>query len=162
MDNSISTASAKHLSTQSRLKTLTHKYNNHLINTSHFFKAWKNWTAEIDENVTPVAQGCQDEAQRVKAPTPWLSQFIPIPVKSGNIQLVLDMRMAYQTLKRRRVQMPTEHSCLSTCRKCKELLCLLKSRSSLGTLSTTIQICYDIFQRMVHVNTRSIFSQRDP
>ena len=39
--------------------------------------------------------------------TPWLSPLIAIPKKSGDVRLVLDMRIPNQALKRRWVQMPT-------------------------------------------------------
>ena len=49
----------------------------------------------------------QDIIEKVEGATPWLSPLIPIPLKSGDIRLVLDIRMANQALKRRRVHMPT-------------------------------------------------------
>ena len=82
---------------------------------------------EIDEKVDPVAQRArriphsmtskvneklkemleQDIIEKAEGATPWLSPLTAIPKKSGDVRLVLDMRIPNQALKRRRVQMPT-------------------------------------------------------
>ena len=82
---------------------------------------------EIDKKVEPVAQRArrishsmtskvneklkemleQDIIEKAEGATPWLSPLIAIPKKSGDVRLVLDMRIPNQALKRRRVQMPT-------------------------------------------------------
>lgn len=82
---------------------------------------------EIDESITPVAQPArriphslkskvnaklqemkeQGIIEKVEGATPWLSPMIAIPKKSGDIRLVLDMRVPNIALIRRRVQMPT-------------------------------------------------------
>ena len=82
---------------------------------------------EIDEKVEPVAQRArriphsmtskvneklkemleQDIIEKAEGATPWLSPLIAIPEKSGDVRLVLDMRIPNQALKRRWVQMPT-------------------------------------------------------
>lgn len=82
---------------------------------------------EIDENITPVVQRArriphsmkskvnaklkemleQDIIEKAEGATPWLTPLIAIPKKSGDVRLVLDMRVPNQALKRRRVQMPT-------------------------------------------------------
>ena len=82
---------------------------------------------EIDKKVEPIAQRArrishsmtsrvneklkemleQDIIEKAEGATSWLSPLIAIPKKSGDVQLVLDMRIPNQALKRRRVQMPT-------------------------------------------------------
>ncbi len=82
---------------------------------------------EVDQNITPVAQRArriphsmkskvnaklkemleEDIIEKAEGATPWLSPLIAIPKKSGDVRLVLDMRIPNQALKRRRVQMPT-------------------------------------------------------
>ena len=82
---------------------------------------------EIDETVQPVAQPARriphsmtskvndklkemrDEGiiEKVEGATPWLSPLIAIPKKTGNVRLVLDMRIPNTALIRRRVQIPT-------------------------------------------------------
>lgn len=82
---------------------------------------------EIDENISPIAQRArriphsmkskvneklkemreQDIIEEIEGATPWLSPLIAIPKKSGDIRLVLDMRIPNKALKRRRVQIPT-------------------------------------------------------
>ena len=84
-------------------------------------------TLEIDESVTPVAQAprriphnlkkkVNDKLQelresgiieKVDGATPWLSPPIAIPKKTGDVRLVLDMRLPNTALARRRVQIPT-------------------------------------------------------
>ena len=49
----------------------------------------------------------QDIIEKAEGATPWLSPLIAIPKKSGDIRLVLDMRIPNKALKRRRVQIPT-------------------------------------------------------
>lgn len=89
-------------------------------------------TLEIDPTVTPVAQPTRkiphsmkskvnkklqemkDEGiiEKVEGATPWLSPLIAIPKKSGDIRLVLDMRVPNTALVRRRVQIPTVNEIL--------------------------------------------------
>ena len=87
---------------------------------------------DIDPTVTPVAQPSRkiphslkskvnkklaemrDEGiiEKVKGATPWLSPLIAIPKKSGDLRLVLDMRVPNTALLRRRVQIPTVNEIL--------------------------------------------------
>ena len=87
---------------------------------------------EIDPTVTPVAQPSRkiphsmkskvnkklaemrDEGiiEKVVGATPWLSPLIAIPKKSGDLRLVLDMRVPNTALVRRRVQIPTVNEIL--------------------------------------------------
>ena len=77
--------------------------------------------SEVDPTVSPVAQHSrrllhsmrkkvneklhemeeQSIIEKVKGVTPWLSPLIPIPKESEDLQLVLDMRVPNQALKRR-------------------------------------------------------------
>ncbi|CAB4042544.1 Hypothetical predicted protein, partial [Paramuricea clavata] len=45
--------------------------------------------------------------EKVEGATPWLSPLIAIPKKTGDVRLVLDMRVPNTALIRRRVQIPT-------------------------------------------------------
>ena len=87
---------------------------------------------EIDPTIAPVAQPgrkiphsmkskvnkklaeMRDEGiiEKVVGATPWLSPLIAIPKKSGNLRLVLDMRVPNTALVRRRVQIPTVNEIL--------------------------------------------------
>ncbi|CAB3985042.1 Transposon Tf2-9 poly, partial [Paramuricea clavata] len=87
---------------------------------------------EIDPTVTPVAQTnrkiphsmktkvnkklqeMREEGiiEKVEGATPWLSPLIAIPKKSGDLRLVLDMRIPNTALARRRVQIPTVNEIL--------------------------------------------------
>ena len=49
----------------------------------------------------------QDIVEKAEGAPPWLSPLIAVPKKSGDVRLVLDMRIPNQALKRRCVQMPT-------------------------------------------------------
>ena len=84
-------------------------------------------TLQIDKSITPVAQAprriphhlkkkVNDKLQemresgiieRADGATPWLSPLIAIPKKTGDVRLVLDMRVPNVALARRRVQIPT-------------------------------------------------------
>ena len=50
--------------------------------------------------------------EKVEGATPWLSPLIAIPKKSGDLRLVLDMRVPNTALLRRRVQIPTVNEIL--------------------------------------------------
>lgn len=50
--------------------------------------------------------------EKVEGATPWLSPLIAIPKKTGDIRLVLDMRIPNTALVRRRVQIPTVNEIL--------------------------------------------------
>ncbi|CAB3999686.1 PREDICTED: uncharacterized protein K02A2.6-like [Paramuricea clavata] len=50
--------------------------------------------------------------EKVEGATPWLSPLIAIPKKSGDLRLVLDMRIPNTALVRRRVQIPTVNEIL--------------------------------------------------
>ena len=50
--------------------------------------------------------------EKVVGATPWLSPLIAIPKKSGDLRLVLDMRVPKKALVRRRVQIPTVNEIL--------------------------------------------------
>ena len=50
--------------------------------------------------------------EKVVGATPWLSQLIAIPKKSGDLRLVLDMRVPNTALVRRRIQIPTVNEIL--------------------------------------------------
>jgi hypothetical protein len=84
-------------------------------------------TLQIDKSITPVAQAprriphhlkkkVNDKLQKMResgiieradGATPWLSPLIAIPRKTGDVRLVLDMRVPNIALARRRVQIPT-------------------------------------------------------
>ena len=100
----------------------------------HSIGKLKGWEVklEIDENILPIAQRArrtpnsmklkvneklkemreQDIIQKAEAAAPWLLLLIAIPKKSGDIRLVLDMRVAYKALKKQRVQIPPEKAIL--------------------------------------------------
>ena len=50
--------------------------------------------------------------EKVVGSTPWLSPLIAIPKKSGDLRLVLDMRVPNTAMVRRRVQIPTVNEIL--------------------------------------------------
>jgi hypothetical protein len=81
---------------------------------------------EIDENVPPVAQWSRriphntkkkvneklhemredGIIEKIDGATPWLSPLIAIPKKTGDVRLIIDMRVPNTALIRRRVQIP--------------------------------------------------------
>ena len=62
-------------------------------------------TSKVNEKLKEMLE--QDIIEKAEGATSWLSPLIAIPKKSGDVRLVLDMRIPNQALKRRRVQMPT-------------------------------------------------------